>query len=73
MAPIMAELEEEYKDRAAIIFIDVWENPKAAHRFKIQTIPTQIFYNTEGKEMFRHVGFFDKKSIVAELQKLGVE
>lgn len=73
MAPIMEELEKEYKDRAAIIFIDVWENPKAGQQFGIKLIPTQIFYNAEGKEVLRHEGFFDKASIVAELQKLGVK
>lgn len=73
MAPIMDELEKEYKDRAAIIFIDVWENPDAARKFGINTIPTQIFYDAEGKEMLRHIGFFDKKGIIAELQKLGVK
>jgi len=73
MAPIMAELEKEYEDRAAIIFIDVWENPQAGEQFGIKLIPTQIFYNAEGEEVFRHEGFFDKASIVAELQKLGVK
>ncbi len=73
MAPIMEELEKEYKDRAAIIFIDVWENPNAGKKFGINTIPTQIFYDVNGKEMFRHVGFFDKPGIEAELLKLGVE
>jgi thioredoxin 1 len=73
MAPIMEELEKEYKDRAAIIFIDVWEDPKAGQQFGIKLIPTQIFYNSEGKEVLRHEGFFDKASIVSELQKLGVK
>jgi thioredoxin 1 len=73
MAPIMEELEREYKYRAAIVFIDVWENPSAGKQFGINTIPTQIFYDTKGKEVLRHVGFFDKAGIVAELQKLGVK
>ena len=73
MAPIMEELEKEYKDRAAIVFIDVWVNPKAASKYGIQVIPTQIFYNAEGKEMSRHQGFMYKAAIVAELEKLGVK
>ncbi len=73
MAPIMAELEKEYKDRAAILFIDVWENPNEGRKFGIQTIPTQIFYDKTGKEVWRHVGFLDKKAIVAMLEKLGVK
>lgn len=73
MAPIMEELEKEYKDRAAIIFIDVWENPQAGRKYGIQLIPTQIFYTAEGKEVSRHEGFMDKAAIVAELEKLGVK
>lgn len=73
MAPIMEELEKEYKDRAAIIFIDVWENPQAGKKFGIKLIPTQIFYTAEGKEVSRHEGFMEKAAIVAELEKLGVK
>ncbi len=72
MAPIMEELEKEYKGKASILFIDVWENPNEAPKYGIRTIPTQIFYDKDGKEVFRHVGFMDKKSIVAMLEKLGV-
>jgi thioredoxin 1 len=73
MAPIIEELEKEYKDKAAIVFIDVWENPGAGQKYGIKLIPTQIFYDAEGKEMSRHEGFMDKAAIVAELEKLGVK
>lgn len=72
MAPIMEELEKEYKDRAAIVFIDVWENPDAGPKYGIKLIPTQIFYNAKGKEISRHEGFLEKEAIVATLTKLGV-
>ena len=73
MAPIMEDLEKEYKGRAAIVFIDVWENPDAGRKFGIRSIPTQIFYDANGKEVLRHVGFFDKDAIIAELTQLGVK
>lgn len=73
MAPILEELAHEYKDRAAIVFIDVWENRNAGKAFGIRAIPTQIFFDSTGKEVLRHEGFFDKSSIVAELNKLGVK
>jgi thioredoxin 1 len=72
MAPILKELKEEYAGRASIVFIDVWENREQAQRFGIRTIPTQIFYDKSGREVQRHVGFLDKKSIVATFEKLGV-
>lgn len=73
MAPIMEELEKEYRDKAAIVFIDVWENPGAGDKYGIKLIPTQIFYDAKGKEMLRHEGFMEKPAIVAELRKLGVQ
>lgn len=75
MAPIMKELEKEYHEtgKAAIFFIDVWKYRDQANRFGIRSIPTQIFYDKEGKEVMRHEGFMDKKAIVAMLQKLGVQ
>ena len=73
MAPIVEELEKEYKNRAAIVFIDVWENPDAGPKFSIKLIPTQIFYNAKGQEISRHEGFLEKEAIVATLTKLGVK
>jgi len=73
MAPILEELEKEYKGRATVIFIDVWENRDKAKEFKVVTIPTQIFYNKQGQEVHRHIGFFDKESIKEKLDALIAE
>ena len=73
MAPIMKKMEKVYRDKAAIVFIDVWENREQAVRFGIRSIPTQIFFDSEGKEVHRHVGFMSEKGIVAQLKKMGIE
>lgn len=75
MAPIMEQLEKEYHEtgRAAIVFIDVWKNREQGTKFGIRAIPTQIFYDKDGKEVYRHEGFMDKKEIVSRLEKLGVK
>ena len=73
MAPILAKMEKQYEGRAAIVFIDVWEHNEQARRFGIRAIPTQIFFNEDGKEVFRHVGFMDEKAITKQLKKMGVE
>jgi thioredoxin 1 len=72
MAPILVKLEKVYNGKANIIFIDVWENQQPAKRFKIRAIPTQIFFNAKGEEVYRHVGFLDEKSIVEQMTKMGV-
>jgi thioredoxin 1 len=73
MAPIMEKMEKVYQGKAAIIFIDVWVNREQAARFGVSTIPTQIFYAANGKEVYRHVGFMSEEAIVAQLQKMGVK
>jgi len=72
MAPILKKLEKEYSGRAAIVFIDVWKYKDQAKRFGIRAIPTQIFFDKDGKEVYRHIGFMSEKAIVAQLKKMGV-
>ena len=70
MAPILEELKEEYRGRASIIFIDVWDDKSQGKRFGVYSIPTQIFYDKHGKEVYRHTGFFSKEKIKNRLDKL---
>lgn len=73
MAPIMEKMEKQYDGRAAIVFIDVWKYREQARRFGIRAIPTQIFFNENGQEVFRHVGFMSETAIVNQLKQMGVE
>jgi len=73
MAPIIDKLKKDYNGKADIIFIDVWKDSKQAERFKISAIPTQIFYDKNGKEVWRHVGFLKEEAIVEKLKELGVK
>lgn len=73
MAPIMEKMEKKYDGKAAIVFIDVWEHREQAQRFGIRAIPTQIFYDADGKEVTRHVGFMPEEAIVKTLNQLGVK
>ena len=73
MAPILEKLEKAYAGRAAVVFFDVWKDPKPAHRFGIRSIPTQIFFDKEGKEVYRHEGFLGEKEIVGKFKDMGVK
>lgn len=72
MAPILEKLEKEYQGQAAVIFIDVWEHKELAKRFKVSAIPTQVFFDANGKEVFRHQGFMTEEAMVAQFDKMGV-
>ncbi|MCF8040565.1 MAG: thioredoxin family protein [Desulfarculaceae bacterium] len=73
MAPILDELKIEYKGKAAIVFLDVWKDRSLAAQYGIRAIPTQVFYDKQGREAFRHEGFLSKENIELVLTKLGVE
>ncbi len=73
MAPILEELQRDYSDSVKVEFIDVWENRSAAQKYGIRAIPTQIFYNASGKELYRHMGFMSKEQIIGVFRELGIE
>ena len=72
MTPILDELRAEYAGIFQVTFIDVWEDPEAAKPYGINLIPTQIFYDAEGRERWRHEGFLGKADILAKWKELGV-
>jgi len=47
------------------------KDPDAANPYRIQVIPTQIFYDANGKELFRHVGFYSREQILGKWRELG--
>ena len=73
MAPILDQLRKEYAGRFDVVFVDVWENPKAGIPYRIRVIPTQIFYDASGRELFRHEGFFSKDDILNTWSRLGFD
>jgi thioredoxin 1 len=72
MQPIMKEIAAEYKGQVQVVFYDVWKNPEPGRKYGIQLIPTQVFINKSGKEVYRHTGLFPKPELVAFLKKQGV-
>jgi len=72
MVPVMEKVEKKYERKAAIVFIDVWKNKEPAKRFGIRAIPTQIFFDKEGKEVHRHEGFMGEADIDRIFKEMGV-
>ncbi len=72
MAPILEELKKEYAGKLEVVFIDVWKYPDAGKAYNIEMIPTQIFFDASGKELFRHTGFFSREDILGKWKEVGV-
>ncbi len=75
MIPLLEELHVEYVHAFELEKVDVSrpENQQRSRENQIQYIPTQIFYNENGKQLFRHTGFFSKQQILDKWKELGYE
>jgi thioredoxin 1 len=71
MAPILALLGDELKGKANVLFVDVRKEQVLGSRFGVRTIPLQVFFDRNGKEVFRHIGVFPEAQIRAKLAELG--
>lgn len=72
MTLILKELKAEYAGKFEIRYIDVWKDRAAGMKYGVR-VPTQIFLDSSGREVFRHVGFYSKKDILAAWKRLGVK
>lgn len=70
MAPVLDKVARDYRDRAAVVYIDLARHPGQSQRFGIRAMPTQIFYDKTGREIGRHEGFMDRAAIAEVLDKL---
>jgi len=73
MTPVLEDLKASYSGMMDVQFIDVWKNPEVGKKYEIFMIPTQIFFDAAGNELFRHEGFIIKEDILAKWKELGVE
>ena len=74
MQPVMKAIEKKYGGQVKVIFYDVWTDSghDYAENYGIRLIPTQVFLNEQGEEIFRHEGFFPENEIDKFLQEQGL-
>jgi thioredoxin 1 len=73
MAPVLADLKKKFESKVNIEFVHVREQQILASRYNVQSIPVQVFFDKDGKEVFRHMGFFPQNEIEKKLAELGVK
>ncbi len=72
MQPIMKSIEEKFGGQVKVVFHDVWKDKRPAQEYGIQLIPTQVFLDENGKEFFRHEGFFAENEIIELFASKGI-
>lgn len=69
----LALLREECGDSLAVQEIDVWKDEAAGRSYGVSVIPTQVFFDAQGKEIGRHVGFLSRADIRQRFAQHGLE
>jgi len=72
MEPVIKSLKADYDGSFRVVYIDPWKNPSAGEKYGVTAIPTQIFYDKSGAELYRHVGFYSEGQILDTWRKLGI-
>ena len=75
MQPVIKAIEEKYSTQVKVVFYDVWtpEGKEKSKNFDFNEIPTQLFLDSEGKEYYRHTGFFSEEEVLKVLKQKGVK
>ena len=72
MKEILDPMMADYKGKVDIRIINVYEDKERTKQFRIVTIPTQVFIDADGKELYRHIGVYPRDSIEAKFREFGM-
>lgn len=73
MAPILDQMAKDFQGKMEVVVLDAWKDHEAGRKYKVRVIPTQIFYSSEGKELFRHEGFYSREDMLKKWKELGYD
>lgn len=71
MEDVLKELRIDYNDVLHVEFLHA-KNTEEVKELDVHAIPTQIFYDVDGNEFFRHVGFFSTQEILSVFRDHGI-
>jgi thioredoxin 1 len=72
MLKVLIALHTRVGDELGILYVDVFDDEEAARSYKVWSIPEQIFFDAQGKELFRHTGYWSVEAIVNQFRELGI-
>ncbi len=70
MKLILKDLRQTDGERITIVEVDLMARKEADYiwRYRIQLMPTQVFFDAQGRETSRHMGKISAEDILARLQ-----
>ncbi len=72
LRPILEEIKKEKGGQVEVLVIDVNKHQGLSREYKVRVIPTLVFFDAGGKEVFRTQGFMSKAALLEHLAKVGV-
>lgn len=66
MTPVLKEVAGSVGDKVKIIKVNIDNNPAAAQKYRVQSVPTFILFKN-GEIIWRHSGMLDRQSLLSKL------
>ncbi|MCL5105593.1 MAG: thioredoxin family protein [Armatimonadetes bacterium] len=73
MVPVINDLKKEYKGKVNFQYIDIDKDKTAVKKYKIDAIPVLVFFDKNGKQVYKHVGALSKDEIRKQFAKMGIK
>lgn len=67
MKPVLAALRREHGERISVIDVDIIKQREYISRYRIQLMPTQVFFDAQGREIGRNLGKISAGDVLAKL------
>lgn len=71
-AKTMDRLKETFGEKVLLQFVHVGEQDALASAYKVMLIPTLVYFDPQGREVFRNVGQMEHDEMVVKARKLGL-
>ena len=72
MKPVLETLAEKQRGQLNVLIVEVYDHEDLTDQYSIKSIPTQILFDSQGKELMRHLGYWAPEEMALELKKVGV-
>ena len=67
MKKVLGNVADRTHGRANVLIIDIGKDWNAAEAYRIQVMPTQVFFAADGREIGRHIGKLSEAEVIASL------
>lgn len=67
---ILLEVKAQYRDQVDIRIFSMETDAHLFRRFSVTIVPTQVFLDASGREVFRNEGAFSREALMEKLREL---